>query len=116
HRRGGRAPGTHPVPDPRLRHHRRPAPLPRLPRARHGRTGRVRDTLTGEHGTAPYLRLPGPLALAHRGGGAEVPENSHAALEHAAGLGYQYIETDLHRTADDVVVLLHDPTVDRTTD
>ncbi|WP_324649747.1 glycerophosphodiester phosphodiesterase [Georgenia sp. H159] len=63
-----------------------------------------------------YLGLPGPIALAHRGGSAEVPENSRAALEHAAGLGYRYFETDLHRTADGVVVLLHDPTVDRTTD
>lgn len=67
-------------------------------------------------GGSAYLGVPGPIALAHRGGGAEVPENSRAALEHAVGLGYQYFETDLHRTADGVVVLLHDPTVDRTTD
>lgn len=65
---------------------------------------------------APYLAWPGPLALAHRGGSLEVPENSRAALDHAVGLGYRYFETDLHRTADGVVVLLHDPTVDRTTD
>ncbi|XNQ43210.1 glycerophosphodiester phosphodiesterase [Georgenia phoenicis] len=67
-------------------------------------------------GGAPYLDRRGPAALAHRGGGAEVAENSRAALEHAAALGYRYVETDVHRTADGVVVLLHDPTVDRTTD
>lgn len=65
---------------------------------------------------APYLQWHTPLALAHRGGGAEVPENSYAAIEHTVALGYRYLETDLHRTADGVVVLLHDETVDRTTD
>ncbi|MEE6280662.1 glycerophosphodiester phosphodiesterase [Georgenia sunbinii] len=54
--------------------------------------------------------------MAHRGGGLEVPENSRTALEHTVALGYQYLETDLHRTVDDVVVLLHDDTLDRTTD
>ena len=34
----------------------------------------------------------------------------------AVGLGYRFIETDLHVTADDVVVCFHDDTVDRTTD
>lgn len=64
---------------------------------------------------SPFLDWPAPLALAHRGGAAEVPENSYAAIEHATSLGYRYFETDLHRTADGVVVLLHDDTVDRTT-
>ena len=65
--------------------------------------------------TAPFLDWPTPLALAHRGGAAEVPENSYAAIEHATSLGYRYLETDLHRTADGVAVLLHDDTLDRTT-
>lgn len=56
-----------------------------------------------------------PIALAHRGGSLEVPENSRAALEHATALGYRYFETDVRRTADDVVVLMHDPTLERTT-
>lgn len=64
----------------------------------------------------PYLAWPGPLALAHRGGSLEVPENSRASIDHAVGLGFRYYETDLHLTSDGVVVLLHDPTVDRTTD
>lgn len=57
-----------------------------------------------------------PVAMAHRGGGGEAAENSRAALEHTRDLGYRVVETDLHRTADGVVVLLHDATVDRTTD
>ncbi|MPV38962.1 glycerophosphodiester phosphodiesterase [Georgenia subflava] len=63
-----------------------------------------------------YLSGPGPIALAHRGGGREVPENSRAAVEHTLALGLGYLETDVHATADGVVVLSHDPTVDRVTD
>ncbi|HLS50017.1 MAG TPA: glycerophosphodiester phosphodiesterase [Actinomycetaceae bacterium] len=58
---------------------------------------------------------PGPVALAHRGGAAEAPENSRAAIEHTLELGYRYLETDVHLTADGVVVLMHDPELDRTT-
>ncbi|WP_418605690.1 glycerophosphodiester phosphodiesterase [Georgenia sp. SUBG003] len=63
-----------------------------------------------------YLDGPGPIALAHRGGGLEVPENSRAAVEHTVALGLGYLETDVHATSDGVVVLSHDPTVDRVTD
>lgn len=38
------------------------------------------------------------------------------AFAGAVGLGYSHIETDLHMTADDALVCVHDPTVDRTTD
>ena len=37
------------------------------------------------------------------------------AFEEAIGLGYNHLETDLHVTRDGVVVCIHDPTVDRTT-
>lgn len=70
----------------------------------------------GRAGGTPYLDRHGPAALAHRGGGAEAPENSRVALEHVEALGYRYFETDVRRTADGVVVLHHDPTLDRTTD
>src|SRR5699024_1083208 len=80
-----------------------------------GRPQPVPVALSGTPQGSGYLS-PGPIALAHRGGSHEAPENSWAAVEHAVGLGYRYLETDLHRTADGVVVLLHDPTVDRTTD
>lgn len=66
--------------------------------------------------THPYLEGPGPLALAHRGGAAEVAENSLSAIAHAWDLGYRHLETDVRVTRDGIVILHHDETVDRTTD
>jgi glycerophosphoryl diester phosphodiesterase len=57
----------------------------------------------------------GPLVAAHRGGAALWPENSLAAFRNALALGADLLETDVHLTADGEVVLLHDPTLDRTT-
>jgi glycerophosphoryl diester phosphodiesterase len=52
---------------------------------------------------------------AHRGGALLWPENSLLAFRNAVTLGADYLETDVHLTADDEVVVLHDPTLDRTT-
>ncbi len=55
--------------------------------------------------------------IAHRGGAALYPENTLHAFERAVrDHRTDAIETDLHRTADGVLVLSHDPTVDRCTD
>ena len=58
----------------------------------------------------------GPLIMAHRGGKGLWPENTLYAFEQAVAMGVDVLEMDMHSTADGVLVLMHDGTVDRTTD
>src|SRR5262245_57261008 len=55
------------------------------------------------------------LIAAHRGGALLWPENSLLAFESAIGLGADYVEFDVHLSRDGEVVVIHDPTLDRTT-
>lgn len=61
----------------------------------------------------PYLEVSGPIAIAHRGGAGEAPENTIDAFRSAVALGYTYLETDAQLTADGVVVAFHDSRIDR---
>ncbi|HEY8699962.1 MAG TPA: glycerophosphodiester phosphodiesterase [Arthrobacter sp.] len=54
--------------------------------------------------------------MAHRGFSRDGLENSIAAFRAAVELGYQYLETDVRTTADGVLLLFHDDTLDRVTD
>jgi glycerophosphoryl diester phosphodiesterase len=66
--------------------------------------------------TWPFLDWDGPIPVAHRGGAAEQPENTMAAFAAAVALGYRYVETDVHATADGELLTFHDHTLDRVTD
>lgn len=57
-----------------------------------------------------------PLVFAHRGGGGLFPENTLGAFEYSAKLGADVLELDIHATQDGKIVVLHDSTVNRTTD
>lgn len=70
--------------------------------------------------TANLLRRPADasspvLVVAHRGCWHGSAENSLAAIEACIALGVDVVELDVRRTADGVLVLMHDSTVDRTT-
>ncbi|NYV76107.1 glycerophosphodiester phosphodiesterase [Streptomyces sp. UH6] len=102
----GAGAGTGPWP---RRGHRGPPP---------GAGPRGRDTasVTTTRTRHPYLDHPGPIAFAHRGGDADGLENTAAQFRRAADAGYRYMETDVHVTADGVLVAFHDDTLDRVTD
>ena len=54
--------------------------------------------------------------IAHRGYSGRYPENTMLAFEKAAELPIDAIELDIHTTRDGRIVVIHDPTLDRTTD
>ena len=56
-----------------------------------------------------------PLIMAHRGESGNIPENTIPALESAAGLGVDVLESDARLTKDDHIVLFHDDDLTRTT-
>jgi glycerophosphoryl diester phosphodiesterase len=56
-----------------------------------------------------------PILIAHRGGSLEAPENTMASFRHAIELGMRYVELDVQMSSDGELVVIHDETLDRTT-
>ena len=66
---------------------------------------------------APLPRLRWPVAvIGHRAGAGIAPENTLAAIRQAIRLRVDYVEVDVRTTRDGELVIMHDPTVDRTTE
>src|SRR5437762_2604182 len=61
------------------------------------------------------MKLSSPMLIAHRGGSLEAPENTLSAFRHAIAIGAKYVELDVQLSRDGVLVVIHDETLDRTT-
>ncbi|MFF2719212.1 glycerophosphodiester phosphodiesterase family protein [Streptomyces sp. NPDC058011] len=60
-------------------------------------------------------RRTSPVVVAHRGASGYAPENTLAAADAAKALSVEWVENDVHRTKDGVLVVLHDTDLKRTT-
>ncbi|NDY89998.1 glycerophosphodiester phosphodiesterase [Ideonella livida] len=67
------------------------------------------------HELPPLPAWPYPFWIAHRGAGLEAPENTLGAFRVGAALGWRAFECDVKLSADGVPFLMHDSTLDRTT-
>lgn len=80
----------------------------------------VAGTAAGDPVAAPLDPNPWTerrvLNFAHQGGALEAPSDTLFALKTARAKGADVLEIDVHATADDEIVVMHDTTVDRTTD
>lgn len=63
-----------------------------------------------------FTKQDGVMVIAHQGGEWLRPSNTLVAFDNAVELGVDVLEMDIHQTQDAVIVLMHDATVDRTTD
>ena len=64
----------------------------------------------------PFVSTEAPLVIAHQGGERLFPSNTLYAFEQAHNMGVDMFELDIHRSKDGHLVVIHDDTVDRTTD
>lgn len=64
---------------------------------------------------AQFADFSGLELIGHRGGGALAPENTLAAIDSGIAYSADILEIDIHQTADNQLVVMHDKTVDRTT-
>jgi glycerophosphoryl diester phosphodiesterase len=63
----------------------------------------------------PVFKTDRPLIFAHRGGARLAPENTLAAIDNGIKLGSDGLEIDVQLSSDGIPVVIHDPTLDRTT-
>ena len=63
-----------------------------------------------------FTQQDGVMVIAHQGGEWLRPSNTLVAFDYAVELGVDVLEMDIHQTKDGAIVLMHDATVDRTTD
>lgn len=66
--------------------------------------------------TTLYIQGPKPRLFGHRGASGTMPENTLPAFSEALAAGADRLEMDVHLTADEEVIVLHDSDLDRTTD
>lgn len=64
----------------------------------------------------PFLAVPTPIVIGHRGAAGESPENTLASFRWALDAGAAILETDVHLTRDSEPVLIHDSEVSRVTE
>lgn len=64
---------------------------------------------------APAVGMAVPAVIAHRGASAYAPENTLASIDKAAQLGFSWVENDVQRTRDGELVVIHDDSLQRTT-
>lgn len=72
--------------------------------------------ITGCISDTAHCKEAKTLCIAHRGGAAYAPENTMAAFKNAIKMNADYFEVDVHLTKDGHVVVIHDDTLERTTD
>ncbi|HLZ60588.1 MAG TPA: glycerophosphodiester phosphodiesterase [Ktedonosporobacter sp.] len=92
-----------------------PGSLSSLPTPYRRGTSRKVEALPATRSRRPYITHNGPLFFAHRGGSSLAPENTIAAFERGLSLGADALELDIQTTREGKIVVIHDPTVDRTT-
>jgi glycerophosphoryl diester phosphodiesterase len=67
------------------------------------------------HAAVDFDHWPYPALVAHRGAGRLAPENTLAAMRVGAAHGYRMVEFDVKLTGDGKAILMHDATLERTT-
>ena len=77
---------------------------------------RAGNAATAAAGARPAAAPPLPPVIGHRGAALSAPENTLGAMRKAKALGARWVEFDVRLSGDGECIILHDDTIDRTTD